>query len=83
MEGFITLLYLAALFTWSLINSAWLAFLLYFFAHNVLAMTNGQLQYGGRTGAIAAAQLPLIVALGMRNNIIGCELRRMLGFLLS
>ncbi|KZV61117.1 hypothetical protein PENSPDRAFT_759620 [Peniophora sp. CONT] len=54
-EGFITLAYLAALFTWSLINTT----------------INGQMQYGGRTGAIAAAQLPLIVALGMRNNIIG------------
>ena len=72
-EGFVTLMYLAALFTWSFINSALGALVFTHFAHIITARVNGILQFGARTGTISAAQIPLIVALGMRNNIIGCE----------
>ncbi|KAI0051367.1 iron reductase [Auriscalpium vulgare] len=52
-------MYIAILFTWSLINTTTVA------GHHFDAG-----YYANRAGAIASVQTPLIVALGMRNNII-------------
>ncbi|KZV61119.1 hypothetical protein PENSPDRAFT_619411 [Peniophora sp. CONT] len=54
-EAFLTIAYLAMLFGWSFVNTIF----------------SGKRNYAARTGAVAGAQLPLIAALGMRNNIIG------------
>ncbi|KAI0266559.1 ferric reductase NAD binding domain-containing protein [Gloeopeniophorella convolvens] len=59
VELFLTAAYTAALFTWSLINTT--------------TMTGARFDpnyFANRAGCIAAIQLPLVVALGMRNNII-------------
>lgn len=58
-EVFVTFAYIIALFTWSFINTT---------------TTTGQrlspTYWRGRTGSLCAVQMPLITALGTKNNII-------------
>lgn len=39
--------------------------------------------YANRAGKIAALQVPLVVALGMKNNILSCEFLRLLVILVA
>ncbi|KAF4618192.1 hypothetical protein D9613_011676 [Agrocybe pediades] len=59
VEVFVTAAYIAVLFTWTLINTT---------------STTGVIiephYYANRAGTIAASQLPIMTALGMRNNLI-------------
>ena len=75
----LTLGYMAVLFTWTFVNS-----ILYFFmllkiklTFNLATATTGQKvsphYYADRAGTIAASQLPILAALGMRNNLISCK----------
>jgi len=78
-EVAITIAYIVALFVWSFINST---------HHGVLSCTNSQSRiatsidgtkfnrayYTDRTANIACGQLPLVVALGTKNNVVGCKI---------
>ncbi|KAI0055076.1 hypothetical protein BV25DRAFT_1776059, partial [Artomyces pyxidatus] len=58
-ELFLTAIYIVVLLTWTLVNTTDLE------GHKF------DISYwSGRAGDIAAIQMPLIIALGMRNNII-------------
>ena len=77
----LTLGYIAVLFSWTFVNS-----MLHFsppkriqanLQLNLATTTTGikvePHYYANRAGNIAASQLPIMVALGMRNNIISCK----------
>jgi hypothetical protein len=80
VEVGLTLAYMAVLVTWTFANSMIDSFpsALNSNSHLNLATTLTGLQvnpryYANRAGRIAASQLPLVVALGMKNNLISCE----------
>ncbi|KAJ6557809.1 ferric reductase like transmembrane component-domain-containing protein [Mycena capillaripes] len=58
-ELFLGCAYTAILFTWSLINTT-----------NLKGVRLSPQYYANRTGVIAATQFPLLIALGMKNNIL-------------
>lgn len=58
-EMAVTVIYIVALFTWEFINTTTTA-----------GVKLSQTYWGTRAGALAAIQMPLIVALGTKNNII-------------
>ncbi|KAJ7436564.1 ferric reductase like transmembrane component-domain-containing protein [Mycena latifolia] len=58
-ELFIACAYIATLFTWALINTT-----------NLEGVMLSPQYYANRIGLIAATQFPLVIALGMKNNII-------------
>ncbi|KAI0322907.1 ferric reductase like transmembrane component-domain-containing protein [Amylostereum chailletii] len=58
-EVFITAAYITALFAWALMNTT-----------NTAGRKFDPSYYANRAGCIAALQTPLVVALGMRNNVI-------------
>lgn len=77
-EVTLTVVYIVALFVWSFINSTY---------HYVLSYANSRSRiatsldgtkferayYMDRAANIACGQLPLVVALGTKNNIVGCK----------
>lgn len=58
-EIFLSAMYLATLLTWTLINTT-----------NTMGLKFDPSYWANRAGTIAASQFPLLVALGMKNNII-------------
>ncbi|KAJ7157553.1 ferric reductase like transmembrane component-domain-containing protein [Mycena crocata] len=58
-EFFLACAYIAVIFTWALINST-----------NLAGERFHPRYYANRSGFIAASQFPLLIALGMKNNII-------------
>ncbi|KAF8809134.1 hypothetical protein BYT27DRAFT_7222686 [Phlegmacium glaucopus] len=58
----LTLGYMAVIFSWTFVNTTTIA------GNKVDTH-----YYSNRAGLIAASQLPIMVALGMRNNIISCD----------
>ncbi|KAJ6570966.1 ferric reductase NAD binding domain-containing protein [Mycena vulgaris] len=61
-EFFLACAYIAIIFTWTLVNTT--------------AQTGERFHpryYANRAGFIAATQFPLLIALGMKNNIITCD----------
>ena len=77
----LTLAYIAVLYTWAFINC-----MLHLFplrnanSHSILAtsLTGIKLDpqyYADRAGNIAASQLPIMVALGTKKNLISCKLK--------
>ncbi|KAJ7134928.1 ferric reductase like transmembrane component-domain-containing protein [Mycena crocata] len=58
-EFFLGSAYIATMFTWALINTT-----------NLAGVRLSPQYYANRTGLIAATQFPLLVALGMKNNIL-------------
>lgn len=79
VEVGLSLSYIAILFTWTFVNS-----MLYLFpsarnanSHSNLATTFTGFNvnpryYANRAGTMTASQLPIMVALGMKNNLISC-----------
>jgi len=78
-EVALTIVYIVALFVWSFVNST---------HHGIHSRTNSRSRiatsldgtkfsrgyYTDRTANIACGQLPLVVALGTKNNIVGCKI---------
>lgn len=58
-EVVLTLMYIAALFTWTFINTT-----------DVSGIKFDETYWSSRAGALIASQLPLITALGTKNNVI-------------
>ncbi|KAK0219896.1 iron reductase [Armillaria fumosa] len=58
-EIFLGVMYLTALLTWALINTT-----------NTMGLKFDPLYWANRCATIAASQFPLLVALGMKNNIV-------------
>ncbi|KIY64057.1 hypothetical protein CYLTODRAFT_402376 [Cylindrobasidium torrendii FP15055 ss-10] len=58
-EVFCTVAYIAALFTWELVNTT-----------DVKGNKFSSVYVSGRAGAIATSQFPLVVALGTKNNLV-------------
>ena len=82
VEVGLTLGYMAVLFTWTCVNSMYI----YLFplirnanSHSILATSLTGIKvdpqyFADRAGNIAATQLPIMVALGTKNNLISCKL---------
>ena len=79
VEMGLTLAYMAVLFTWTFVNCT-----LRLFpsrnanSHSILATSLTGIKvdpqyYADRAGNIAASQLPIMVALGTKNNLISCK----------
>ena len=77
----LTLAYMAVLYTWTFVNS-----MLHLFplqnanSHSILATSLtgikvGPQYYANRAGNIAASQLPIMVVLGSKNNLISCKFK--------
>ena len=77
----LTLAYMAVLYTWAFVNSVLYLFLLRnATSHSILAtsLTGVKLDpryYADRAGHLAASQLPIMAALGTKNNLISCKLK--------
>jgi ferric-chelate reductase len=77
----LALAYMAVLFTWSLINSTLNLFPLRSpNSHSILGTSLAGIKldpnyYADRAGNIAAAQLPILVALAAKNNLISCKFK--------
>ena len=84
----LTLAYIAVLFTWTFVNSMLLSFFfLKISLHSNRATATTGLKvdphyYADRAGTIAASQLPIMTALGMRNNLFSCKLKFLSSFFL-
>ena len=81
-EVFVSCAYIIALFVWTFINSTSIRLLIFMtsatdHAHALATSVSGQkytLRYwGNRSGNIASAQLPLVTALGTKNNVVSRE----------
>lgn len=81
-EAALTIVYIVALFVWTFINSAYCSVTLVYSyinsrSHTATSLDGTQLDYVyyiNRTANIACGQLPLVVALGTKNNIVGRKL---------
>ena len=79
VEVGLTLAYMAILYTWAFVNSMLHLFLLRNAnSHSILAtsLTGIKLDpryYADRAGHLAASQLPIMAALGTKNNLISCN----------
>jgi ferric-chelate reductase len=77
----LTLAYMAVLYTWAFINSMLDLFPLRSpNSHSILATSLSGIivdpeYYADRAGNIAASQLPIMVALGTKNNLISCTIK--------
>ena len=79
VEVGLPLAYMAVLYTWAFVNSMLHLFPLVRNAslHSILASSPRGIKidpqlYADRAGAMAASQLPIMVALGSKNNLISC-----------
>ena len=86
----LTLGYMAVLYTWAFVNSMLNLFPLVrnVNSHSILATSFrgikvDPLLYADRAGAMAASQLPIMVALGSKNNLISCKLNSFLDIFLQ
>ena len=76
LEAFLTSMYLMALLIWTFVNSEVVSLprlskpLIVLF---VIAQQLNITDWSDRSGHIAGSQIPLIVGLSMKNNIIGCK----------
>ena len=81
VEVGLTLAYMAVLYTWAFVNSMLYLFpLRNAYSHSILATSLTGIKvdpqyYADRAGNIAASQLPIMVALGTKNNIISCKFK--------
>ena len=81
VEVGLTLAYMAILYTWAFVNSMLHLFLLRNAnSHLILATSLTGIKvdpqyYADRAGNIAASQLPIMVALGTKNNLISCKFK--------
>jgi ferric-chelate reductase len=79
-QCFVSAAYMATLFTWSLVNCTLGSKIAYVISAadktHIATSTKGvkfdPVYWANTAGNIAATQLPLVVALGMKNNIISC-----------
>ena len=77
----LTLAYMAVLYTWAFVNSMLhLSPLQNANSHSILATSLTGIKvdpqyYADRAGNLAASQLPIMVALGSKNNLISCKLK--------
>ena len=75
----LTLAYMAVLYTWAFINSMLHLWLLRnTISHSIIATSLTGIKvdpqyYADRAGNIAASQLPIMAALGTKNNLISCK----------
>ena len=81
VEIALTLAYMAVLYTWAFVNSMLhLLLLRNTISHSILATSLTGIKvdpqyYADRAGNIAASQLPIMVALGTKNNLISCKFK--------
>jgi len=78
-EVALTIAYIFALFVWSFINSTHPGILSYTSSRSRIATSLDGIKfqrayYTDRAANIACGQLPLVVALGTKNNIVGCKI---------
>lgn len=84
-EVFAMATYIVIIFTWTFINSKILLSnfgyaLLLNITSKATSLSGHKLDmgyWGNRAGALAASQLPLITALGTKNNVVGCKWNRL------
>ena len=81
VEVGLTLAYMAVLYTWAFVNSMLHLFTLPNANSHLIPATSltgikvDPQYYADRAGNIAASQLPIMVALGSKNNLISCKLK--------
>ena len=83
VEVGLTLAYMAILYTWAFVNSMLhsslfplqnaISYLI--LATSLMGIKIDPQYYADRAGNIAASQLPIMVALGMKNNLISCKFK--------